>query len=247
MLTDSHPTLFPCLTSTGIWDISGDGPHGTCVRSMAGHAGPIVAIEADRDRILSTSFDGTLRVWRWDGQEALSIDAHNGQSSGLAIVDEGYGIAAGVVTGGHDGLVKRWNVETSTCVEELDVHTGQVWCVRARGPVLMTAATDGAMYIFDLRASEKPVHGVVAAHDDAVAGLQFDDTKAVTSSFDSTIRIWELRSLWGRTVQCAEDIQHVTITSSWPNGGARHTRLAYDDTRIVAGSLGGRILVADIL
>mmetsp|Transcript_17178 Transcript_17178/g.48154 ORF Transcript_17178/g.48154 Transcript_17178/m.48154 type:complete len:130 (+) Transcript_17178:1607-1996(+) len=116
MLTDSHPTLFPCLTSTGIWDISGDGPHGTCVRSMAGHAGPIVAIEADRDRILSTSFDGTLRVWRWDGQEALSIDAHNGQSSGLAIVDEGYGIAAGVVTGGHDGLVKRWNVETSTCV-----------------------------------------------------------------------------------------------------------------------------------
>jgi hypothetical protein len=38
----------------------------------------------------------------------------------------------------------------------------------------------------------------------------------------------------------------VTI-ASWAPGGARHTRLAYDDTRIVSGSLGGGVLVADIL
>lgn len=93
--------------------------------------------------------------------------------------------------------------------ETLDVHQGQVWCVRARGPVLMTAATDGAMYISDLRASSRPVMGVVAAHEDAVAGLQFDDFKAVTSSFDSTIRIWELRTFRGRRVEPSADVQHV--------------------------------------
>jgi hypothetical protein len=57
------------LPPSGIWDISGDGSSGRCVRSLAGHAAPIVSIEADRDRILSTSFDGTLRVWGWDGTQ----------------------------------------------------------------------------------------------------------------------------------------------------------------------------------
>jgi hypothetical protein len=77
----------------------------------------------------------------------------------------------------------------------------------------MTAATDGGMYIFDLRASPRPVLGVPSAHEDAVAGLQFDETKAVTSSFDSTIRIWELRRLWSRVVEPNADVQPVRADS----------------------------------
>ena len=37
--------------------------------------------------------------------------------------------------------------------ETLRGHSGQVWCVRARGPVLMTASTAGALLIHDLRSN----------------------------------------------------------------------------------------------
>lgn len=62
----------------------------------------------------------------------------------------------------------------------------QVWCVSARGPVLLTAATDASLRVWDLRASERPVLGLDRAHEDAIAGLQFDGTKASSTPQDET-------------------------------------------------------------
>ena len=44
------------------WDLS-EGSRGRCVRTMVGHAGPIVSVEASADAIVTSSFDGTVRVW----------------------------------------------------------------------------------------------------------------------------------------------------------------------------------------
>lgn len=77
----------PAHCPSGIWDIAGDGPSGRCVRSLAGHAGPIVSIEADRDRILSTSFDGTLRVWQWDGIQVRGDEAPHSVSPACIAVE----------------------------------------------------------------------------------------------------------------------------------------------------------------
>ena len=48
------------------WDFS-EGTKGRCVRTMVGHSGPIVSVEATDDAIVSTSFDGTVRMWSWEG------------------------------------------------------------------------------------------------------------------------------------------------------------------------------------
>ena len=79
------------------WDVT----KGRCVRTMAGHGGPVVSIEADDDKIVSSSFDGTLRVWNWDGHARATLPAHDGHSSGLALLGD---VA---FSGGDDGLVKR--------------------------------------------------------------------------------------------------------------------------------------------
>ena len=43
-------------------------------------------------------------------------------------------------------------------------------------------------------------HHASRAHNDAIAGLQFDDTKVVSSGFDSLVRLWDLRTLTERAV-----------------------------------------------
>jgi WD40 repeat protein len=90
---------------------------------MVGHAGPIVSVEASADAIVTSSFDGTVRVWSWEGRQRAVLAAHDGHSSGLALSgDKAY-------SGGDDGLCKRWDLATEACVDVMHGHEGAVWCV----------------------------------------------------------------------------------------------------------------------
>ena len=151
----------------------------TCTRVFAGHSGPIVSVECTDARVISTSFDGTCRVWDWSGRQLLSIEAHDGHASGLALPE---GDARKVLTGGDDGRVKQFDLETGTCVTSCDGHDGAVWCVRTHGPLVLTGATDGSLRAWDLRAGCGALAAERHAHDDALAGLQLDERKALTAS-----------------------------------------------------------------
>ena len=85
-------------------------------------------------------------------------------------------------TGGDDGLVKRcgptsapsaapaspaarltrpnltpkfrtrWDLRTETCTDSVEAHSGAVWSVRASEALLLSASTDCALKLWDLRA-----------------------------------------------------------------------------------------------
>eukprot|EP00908_Phaeocystis_cordata_P017548 Transcript_28903.p1 GENE.Transcript_28903~~Transcript_28903.p1 ORF type:complete len:671 (-),score=175.50 Transcript_28903:189-2201(-) len=170
------------------WDF-GESPRGRCVRTMVGHSGPVVSIEATEERIVSTSFDGTVRVWSWAGQQVACLLAHDGHSSGLALA-EGH-----AYSGGDDGLLKRWDLSTEQCVDVMEGHEGAVWSVAVQGRTLLSASTGGSVILWDPRVPAKRVHHAPRAHNDAIAGLQFDAHKIVSSGFDSLVKIWDLRTL----------------------------------------------------
>jgi WD40 repeat protein len=139
------------------------------------------------------------------------------------------------LSGGDDGMVRLWDAETGQM--QLVVGAGRggaVWSIRhcpTRGH-LLSAATNGTLVQTDLR-SGRMVCQQVSAHDDAVAGIQLDEQKVVTSGFDSAVKIWDLRM--GLAQRARLDAPH----------GTRCTRLAYDENRIVTGSLCGAIVVWD--
>ena len=170
------------------WDFS-EGARGRCVHTMTGHSGPIVSVEASTDAIVSTSFDGTVRVWSWEGQERACLYGHDGHSSGLALCD---GFA---YSGGDDDLCKRWDLATGACVDELRGHEGAVWSIACDGRTLVSASTGGSLILWDPRVPAQLVHHAPRAHNDAIAGLQFDGHKVVSSGFDSLVKIWDLRTL----------------------------------------------------
>ena len=62
-------------------------------------------------------------MWGWEGRQRAALPAHDGHSSGLALRgDKAY-------SGGDDGLCKRWDLATQTCVDVMHGHEGAVWCV----------------------------------------------------------------------------------------------------------------------
>ena len=230
-----------------VWDLNVAGPKGKCQRIFVGHSGPIVSVQCTSDRVYSTSFDGTCRVWDFDGKSLATLQAHDGHASGLSLHNDG----TRVLTGGDDGLLKEFDLETQSCISTRAGHEGAVWSVRSYGPhTICTGATDGSLCMYDLRKPiETPTYYFKEAHYDAIAGLQLDDVKVLTSSFDSTVKIWDLRMLGGDDRISGPNgagIMGHRATLHAPNG-TRCTRLAFDDTRIVTGSLHGTVVSFDLL
>jgi hypothetical protein len=240
-----------------IWDISGaaeagNGPLGEddasarsatapppepplarapCVRCCVGDSGPVVSIECSERNIFASSFDGCVRLWDWSGQQVRSIGAHDGHCSGLELVEGG----GRFLSGGDDGMARLWDTETGEMILMFAAgRGGAVWSIRhcPNRQHVLTGATNGCLVQTDMR-SGRVVHAHEAAHDDAIAGVQLDDFKVVTASFDSSCKIWDLRmGLTLRTTLLAPPL-------------TRCTRCAYDESKIVAGSLCGNVVLFD--
>lgn len=61
-----------------------------------------------------------------------------------------------------------------------------------RGGTLVTGGSDGSVRVWSL---EKfcPIHRL-AAHDNSVTSLQFDDTRVVSGGSDGRVKVWDLKS-----------------------------------------------------
>lgn len=72
---------------------------------IQGHSGPVAALQAapDGSRLLSASWDGTVRITPLLGGEARVLEGHRGQVNGAAFLPDG-----GVVTSGYDATLRFW-------------------------------------------------------------------------------------------------------------------------------------------
>jgi F-box and WD-40 domain protein CDC4 len=61
-----------------------------------------------------------------------------------------------------------------------------------RGDTLVTGGSDGSVRVWSL---EKmcPIHRL-AAHDNSVTSLQFDETRVVSGGSDGRVKIWDLKT-----------------------------------------------------
>lgn len=61
-----------------------------------------------------------------------------------------------------------------------------------RGTTLVTGGSDGSVRVWSLT-SYLPIHRL-AAHDNSVTSLQFDDTRIVSGGSDGRVKIWDLKT-----------------------------------------------------
>jgi F-box and WD-40 domain protein CDC4 len=60
------------------------------------------------------------------------------------------------------------------------------------GDTLVTGGSDGSVRVWSLK-SMSPIHRL-AAHDNSVTSLQFDDNRIVSGGSDGRVKIWSLKT-----------------------------------------------------
>mmetsp|Transcript_4364 Transcript_4364/g.13211 ORF Transcript_4364/g.13211 Transcript_4364/m.13211 type:complete len:488 (-) Transcript_4364:1983-3446(-) len=105
-----------------------------------------------------------------------------------------------VATGSWTGLVRVWDVQTSSELRNLDGHTERVSAVvfhPANVEVLATSGADRVVRLWNLgnEKGKEQVH-VLSGHADRVAGINFHPlgTLLATAGYDTSWRLWDVET-----------------------------------------------------
>lgn len=158
------------------------------------HSDWIFDIAVESGKIVSASFDNTVKVWDLKTQKLLKrIQAHpygvmsvtvaNGK-----IISGGNGNMSG--TSGHS--IRIWDLNTGKLLKTLRGHKGAVNALVVSGEKIISGSDDNTVKIWSLKTGKllKTLHG----HKDDVLSLQVTDGKIISGSKDNTIKIWSLKT-----------------------------------------------------
>ncbi len=198
-----------------VWSVV-DGPNGVDCKPLtefSGHGGPVysVAFSPDSRRIVSGGYDGRILIWSPDQVEPVDLEK---RIAGISQPPPPYQALAGhdaavscvrfsrdgrlVVSGGHDNLVKIWDVATGKLVKSLRGHGGRVRSCdfSPDGKFVVSAGHDGRAKLWSIEGYRevRVLRGrVFRGHADVVLAAAFspDSSRVVTASRDRTARIWD--------------------------------------------------------
>ncbi len=236
-----------CLTlAAGIADAAPDRPwqtlwsHGSRVvgQVLTGHHASVQAVATGvlpdgTPVIVSSSYDGTVRVWRLaDGAPVGEpLAGHDNLVNAVAtgVLPDGTSV---IVSGGGDSTVRVWRLADGTPVgEPLTGHSGTVQAV-ATGvlpdgtPVIVSSShgSDGAVRVWRLT-DGAPVGQPLVGSDrwiNAVAtGVLPDGTPVIVSgSADGTVRVWRLADStpFGQPLVSHTSAVHMVAVGVLPDG-----------------------------
>jgi WD40 repeat protein len=98
------------------------------------------------------------------------------------------------LSGGTDGTVRLWDVQTGKELRKLVGHTGQTYTVAfsPSGQLALSGGDDNQLLLWDLTSGEKIRNFV--GHEGTVASAMFspDGKQIASGSWDRTIRIWNV-------------------------------------------------------
>lgn len=132
------------------------------------------------------------RNWREGHFRLKSLPGHPGGLTALHL-DEN---SDRVVTGGNDGKVRLWNIETGKLEKEFTGHGDR--CVRSvqiDGPRIWSAGMDGYIRVWDSRsASVTPVKEILAHDGAGVGAMHLDGHRLLCGLEDGSVLFWDLKT-----------------------------------------------------
>ena len=97
----------------------------TCLQTLAGHLNSVcsVAYSPDGTKIISGSFDNTIKIWDANTGECLqTLEGHSHYVWSVAYSPDG----TKIVSGSYDNTIKIWDANTGACLQTLTGHSGGV-------------------------------------------------------------------------------------------------------------------------
>ncbi|WP_437477905.1 AAA family ATPase [Sorangium sp. So ce1014] len=183
-----------------VWDVAsgrllsalGDSPRaGTPQRHRDKVTG--CAISPDGKRIVSSSYDKTLRVWDIASGQLLSIiEGHGDWVMACAISPDGQR----VVSASSDTTLKLWDLASGKLLSTLMGHGDWVnsCAISPDGERIVSASEDQTLKVWDL--STARLLFTLRGHFGSVTGCAIspDGARIVSASSDCTLKVWDLAS-----------------------------------------------------
>jgi WD40 repeat protein len=171
-----------------VWAI--DGP--AQVQRLKGHQSTIsgLVFAPDGHRLLSSSWDATVRLWDMDSGKQLDTLEFNGPVLSVAVSPGGRQIALGRL----DGTVEVWDLDTHKCVGTFSHHTkGQIHTVAfsPNGQQVISGSQDQTICLWNLQTGEQALR--LRGHTANVNAVGFspDGRRILSASSDRTVRLWD--------------------------------------------------------
>lgn len=157
---------------------------------------------------------------------ALSVKAHPGPVNALALaLDE-----PAAITGGEDGILAIWNLETGECRERLEGQEAGVLGAAVQPASRRVAAScrDGSVRIWDL--DEKAVIMELHGHTSAVncISISADGKTGLSGSNDNTLRLWDLAD--GSSLRSLKGHEHYVPAAAISPDGSTAVSASWDKT-----------------
>jgi len=213
---------------------------GVQVRGIEGADINGVSLDLSGKRLLTSSDDGTVRVW--DAETGVQRGEYRGHAGTGEAGDnsEDHWVwnaafspdAALAVSASRDLTAQIWKTGIVAPVRTLEGHTRSVkdaaW--QPQNEAIATASNDATIRIWNPETGE--TIRTLTGHSGAVNAIDFslDGNLLASASDDGTIRIWDWRS--GRR-----------INSTGAGGSAQDVRFSKDGAMVVAAAEGGRVRV----
>ncbi|KAG1829784.1 WD40-repeat-containing domain protein [Suillus variegatus] len=163
------------------------------IRSLRGHTGwvgEVFSKNRNQLKVISTSFDETVRIWDVEtGEQEHSLEGHTSLTLGLAVSMDGRRI----VSGARDGRIITWDADTKEIIRCLSHHTDDVNCIQFSldEKRFTFASSDGTLKIWDTETEELVFD--IDDYQDKVWTVAYSPNGSKIASgsyYDQAVRIW---------------------------------------------------------
>jgi WD40 repeat protein/predicted Ser/Thr protein kinase len=195
--------------------------------TLQGFGGGVAFFSPDGARLVSGSYDGTIKLW--DAATGEELRALKGHENGVASVSSSPN-GTRLVSGSYDNTIRLWDADTGEELRMFKRHESSVNSVSFSpdGTRLVSGSDDNTIRLWDADTGEEL--RMFRGHESSVNSVSFspDGTRLVSGSDDNTIRLWDAAT--GEELRALKGHQNGVATVSYSPDGARLVSGSGDNT-----------------